>query len=106
MQDVEDLKTRRARLRREKEAKLKAAQDAAEADRAEQMRQARNALADVHARGLDSLAEMESETVKLVSIGCGKGEEAGAQEAKEKIKDAEAKKKATLAERREELRRK
>ena len=38
VQDVEDLKTRRARLRREKEAKLKAAQASAEADRAEQMR--------------------------------------------------------------------
>jgi hypothetical protein len=33
--DAEDLKARRARLRREKEAKMKAAQDAAEAERAE-----------------------------------------------------------------------
>lgn len=85
MKDAEDLKARRARLRREKEAKLKAAQDAAEAERAEQMRQAKNALADVHAKGLDSLAEMEAETVKLVSIGCGGDGSATDAGAKKKI---------------------
>lgn len=69
------------------------------------MRLAKNALADVHARGLNSLAEMENETVKLVSMGCGTGADAEV-DAQKKIKDAEAAKAATLEGVREALRRK
>ena len=95
------MREKRARLRREKDAKIKAMQAEADADRLAQLKEAKNALADVHSKGLQTQEEIEAETVKLVSVGTGDEESA-----KAKIAEAENDRKTFLEKRREEMKKK